>query len=59
MARVGHAAQGRDTAAHRRAYLLRRKVGEKATVSHRSDLQLTVGEDPYPAMLSIHPTRES
>jgi hypothetical protein len=59
VARLGHAAQGRDTAVHRRAYLLRRKVEEKATVSHRSDLQLTVDEDPYPATLSIHPTRES
>jgi hypothetical protein len=44
---------------HRRANLFRRKVKEKATGSHRSDLQLTVGEDPYPAALSIHPARES
>jgi hypothetical protein len=59
VARLGHAAQGRGTMVHRRANPLRRKVKENATVSHRSDLQLTVGEDPYPATLSIHPVRES
>jgi hypothetical protein len=56
VARLGHAAQGRDTAVYRRAYLLRRKVEEKATVSHRSDLQLTAGKDLSPYVL-IHPPR--
>ena len=44
---------------YRRAYRFQPQSRRGATVSHRSDLQLTVGEDPYPAMLSIHPARES
>jgi hypothetical protein len=56
---LGHVAQGRKVAVHRRANLPSRKVEREAPMSHRSDLQLTVGEDPYPATLSIHPARES
>ena len=56
VARLGHAAQGQNMAVHRRGYLPGRKVDKKATVSHRSDLQLTVGEDLSPHVL-IHPPR--
>ena len=53
---LGHAAQGRKVAVHRRGYLPSRKVEKKATVSHRSDLQLTAGKDLSPHVL-IHPPR--
>ena len=41
---------------HRRVYRLSRKEEERATGSHRSDLQLTVGEDLLPCVL-ICPSR--
>jgi hypothetical protein len=41
---------------HRRVNPLSRKEGERATGSHRSDLQLTVGEDLLPCVL-ICPSR--
>jgi hypothetical protein len=56
VARLGHAAQGQNMAVRRRGYLPSRKVEKKATVSHRSDLQLTAGKDLSPHVL-IHPPR--
>ena len=51
-----YVAQDRKAVAHRRGNPPGRKVDKKATVSHRSDLQLTVGEDLSPHVL-IHPPR--
>ena len=56
VARLGHAAQGRKVAVHRRSYLPSRTVDKKATVSHRNDLQLTAGKNLSPHVL-IHPPR--
>jgi hypothetical protein len=59
VARLGHAAQGQNTAVHRRGYLPSRKVEKKATVSHQSDLQLTAARIFHRTSLSTHPERES
>jgi hypothetical protein len=54
--RQSHAAQGREAAVHRRAYRSSRKAEGEATVSHRSDLQLTGGRDSFTREV-IHPPR--
>jgi hypothetical protein len=56
MERQSHAAQGREAAIHRRAYRSSRKAKREATVSHRSDLQLTGGRDSFTREV-IHPPR--
>jgi hypothetical protein len=59
VARLGHAAQGRKVAVHRRANLPSRKVEREAPMSHQSDLQLTAGKDLSPHVLIHPPERES